>query len=219
MSNAHKILLVDDHPLVREWLANLINQEAEYEVCGAASTISEALELTASCQPAIAVVDIWLEEGSGIELIKNIRDRHPEVACIVLSMHDEAVYAERAMRAGAHGYVMKRDATSRILEAIKSVLAGKKYFSNTVNAMMAQKLARGGTRVFQSPVANLSDRELEVFELLGRGTNTRQISEQLNLSAKTVQVYCARIKEKLNLANINELITHAVRWHENRDTK
>jgi DNA-binding NarL/FixJ family response regulator len=218
MSNKHKILLVDDHPLVREWLANLINQEPQYEVCGTAGSVDEARQLAAATQPEIAIVDIWLEEGSGIELIKHLKENHPSVAAIVLSMHDETVYAERAMRAGAQGYVMKRDATSRILDAIKMVLAGKKYFSAAVNEMMAQKLARGG-RMLASPVASLSDRELEVFELLGRGTNTRQISEQLNLSAKTVQVYCARIKEKLQLANINELITHAVRWHESRESK
>jgi DNA-binding NarL/FixJ family response regulator len=134
-------------------------------------------------------------------------------------MHDEMLYAERAMRAGARGYVMKREATEKILEAIKSVIQGKMYYSNAVNAMMAQKLAQGATPAAESPVNGLSDRELEVFELLGSGCNTRQISDKLNLSFKTVQVYCTRIKQKLDLANVNELIAQAVRWNEHVHSK
>jgi DNA-binding NarL/FixJ family response regulator len=220
MLTKKKILLVDDHPLVREWLTSLISQEPTLEVCGAAGTARQALQLLAATAPDIAIVDIWLEKGSsGLELIKDIKALHPDVGTVVLSMHDETLYAERVMRAGARGYVMKRDATGKILDAIKAVLAGKTYFSQAVNEMMAQKLARGASAAADSPVAILSDRELEVYEQLGRGCNTRQISEQLNLSAKTVQVYCARIKEKLNLANINELVAHAARWHESRLTQ
>lgn len=219
MSNKNKILLVDDHPLVREWLANLINQELQFTVCGEAGNAREALQLIAATQPAIVIVDVSLEGGSGIELIKDIRAVHPGVASLVLSMHDETLYAERAMRAGARGYIMKREATDKVLDAIKTVLEGKMYFSNAVNAMMAQKLSQGTTSTPDSPVADLSDRELEVFQLLGRGHNTRQISDRMNLSFKTVQVYCARIKEKLNLANINELIAQAVRWHESQHPK
>ncbi len=219
MPNKTKILLVDDHPLVREWLANLINEELELEVCGAASSGREALQLITATHPAIVIVDISLEGGSGLELLKDMKAMHPDVAAIVLSMHDESLYAERAMRAGARGYIMKREATGKVLEAIKTVLDGKLYFSNTVNAMLAQKLVQGSAAAAATPVADLSDRELEVFELLGRGNNTRQISDQMNLSPKTVQVYCARIKEKLNLANINELIAQAVRWHESQHTQ
>jgi DNA-binding NarL/FixJ family response regulator len=219
MLHNHKILLVDDHPLVREWLANLINQEPPLTVCGQTGSAREALQLVAATRPAIVIVDLSLEGGSGLELIKDIKAAQPDVATIVLSMHDEALYAERAMRAGARGYIMKREATGKVLDAIKSVLDGKMYFSHAVNAMMAQKLAHGAAPLAESPVADLSDRELEVFELLGRGCNTRQISDQLNLGFKTVQVYCARIKEKLNLANINELIAQAVRWHESRQAK
>jgi DNA-binding NarL/FixJ family response regulator len=219
MLHNHKILLVDDHPLVREWLANLINQEPPLTVCGQTGSAREALQLVAATRPAIVIVDLSLEGGSGLELIKDIKAAQPDVATIVLSMHDEALYAERAMRAGARGYIMKREATGKVLDAIKSVLDGKMYFSHAVNAMMAQKLAHGVAPLAESPVADLSDRELEVFELLGRGCNTRQISDQLNLGFKTVQVYCARIKEKLNLANINELIAQAVRWHESRQAK
>ena len=145
MSNKNKILLVDDHPLVREWLANLINQELQFEVCGETGTAREALQLIADTRPAIVIVDISLEGGSGIELLKDIKAAHPGVATIVLSMHDEALYAERAMRAGARGYIMKREATDKVLDAIKTVLEGKMYFSHAVNAMMAQKLAQGAT--------------------------------------------------------------------------
>jgi DNA-binding NarL/FixJ family response regulator len=220
MAIKYKILLVDDHPLVREWLTNLINPEPRFEVCGEASTSRQALQQIAELRPDMAIVDIWLDKGgAGIELVKDIRAQHPEVAILVLSAHDEEVYAERAMRAGAHGYVMKRDATSIIFDAIKTVLNGRKYFSSTVNAMLAQKLVQGTAKAGESPVAILSDRELEVFEMLGCGMNTRQIAEQLKLSPKTVQVYCGRIKEKLNLANINELITHAVRWKEGQQAR
>ena len=219
MSAKTKILLVDDHPLVREWLANLINQEPRFIVCGETGSAAQAMPLIAAGQPAIVIVDISLEGGSGIELLKNIKATHPDVATLVLSMHDEALYAERAMRAGARGYIMKREATDKVLDALTAVLAGKTFFSPAVNAMLAQKLTQGTTTNTESPVAELSDRELEVFELLGRGFNTRQISDQLNLSSKTVQVYFARTKEKLNLTNINELIAEAVRWHESQNPK
>jgi DNA-binding NarL/FixJ family response regulator len=168
--------------------------------------------------PRIAVVDISLDGGSGLELIKDIKAQHPKIDALVLSMHDEALYAERAMRAGAAGYIMKREATSKVLDALRAVLAGGLYFSNAVNALLAQKLVQGAAGK-PTPIEILSDRELEVFQLLGRGYNTRQISEQMKVSFKTVQAYCARIKEKLNLANINELIFHAVRWHENQQPR
>jgi DNA-binding NarL/FixJ family response regulator len=213
-----KILLVDDHPLVREWLTNLINEEPDFEVCGQAGDAREALDLMGKLSPRIAVVDISLDGGSGLELIKDIKAQHPKIDALVLSMHDEALYAERAMRAGAAGYIMKREATSKVLDALRAVLAGGLYFSNAVNALLAQKLVQGAAGK-PTAIEILSDRELEVFQLLGRGYNTRQISEQMKVSFKTVQAYCARIKEKLNLANINELIFHAVRWHENQQPR
>ena len=214
----NKILLVDDHPLVREWLANLINEEADLEVCGQAANAREALDLIGNFSPRIVVVDLSLDGSSGLELIKDIKAQHPKVNTIVLSMHDETLYAERAMRAGASGYVMKREATGKVLAALRAVLAGGLFFSNAVNAQLAQKLVQGSSDN-STVVGSLSDRELEVFQLLGRGFNTRQISEQMNVSFKTVQAYCARIKEKLNLANINELIFHAVRWHESQQQR
>ena len=213
-----KVLLVDDHPLVREWLTNLINEEADFVVCGQAGDARAALELIGTLSPRIAVVDISLDGGSGLELIKDIKAQYPKVDAIVLSMHDEALYAERAMRAGAAGYIMKREATGKVLDALRAVLAGGLFFSNAVNAMLAQKLVQGASAK-PTAVEILSDRELEVFQLLGRGYNTRQISEQMKVSFKTIQAYCARIKEKLNLANINELIFHAVRWHESQQPR
>ena len=213
-----KVLLVDDHPLVREWLTNLINEEADFEVCGQAGDARAALELIGTLSPRIAVVDISLDGGSGLELIKDIKAQYPKTDAIVLSMHDEELYAERAMRAGAAGYIMKREATGKVLDALRAVLAGGLFFSNAVNAMLAQKLVQGASAK-PTAVEILSDRELEVFQLLGCGYNTRQISEQMKVSFKTIQAYCARIKEKLNLANINELIFHAVRWHESQQPR
>ena len=213
-----KILLVDDHPLVREWLTNLITEEPDLEVCGQAGNTREAFGLIGTLLPRIVVVDISLDGGSGLELIKDVKATHPKVDMIVLSMHDEMLYAERAMRAGAAGYIMKREATKKVLDAIRTVIQGGLYFSNAVNAMLAQKLVQGSGDQSAS-IGSLSDRELEVFQLLGRGYNTRQISGQMNVGFKTVHAYCARIKEKLNLANINELVFHAIRWHESQQPR
>jgi DNA-binding NarL/FixJ family response regulator len=218
MNPKTRILLVDDHPLVREWLANLINEEPDFEVCGQTGTAREALGLIETLSPRIVVVDISLDGSSGLELIKDVKATHPKVDMIVLSMHDEMLYAERVMRAGAAGYIMKREATQKVLDAIRTVIQGGLYFSNAVNAMLAQKLVQGAGDQPAS-IGSLSDRELEVFQLLGRGYNTRQISEQMNVGFKTVHAYCARIKEKLNLANINELVFHAIRWHESQQPR
>ena len=187
-------------------------------IAHALANAREALDLIGNFSPRIVVVDLSLDGSSGLELIKDIKAQHPKVNTIVLSMHDETLYAERAMRAGASGYVMKREATGKVLDALRAVLAGGLFFSNAVNAQLAQKLVQGSSDN-STVVGSLSDRELEVFQLLGRGFNTRQISEQMNVSFKTVQAYCARIKEKLNLANINELIFHAVRWHESQQQR
>lgn len=219
MAQKHKIVLVDDHPLVREWLANLINEQADLQVCGEAGNAPEALQLIGATKPRIVIADISLAGGSGIELIKNIKASYPGVATIVLSMHDESLYAERALRAGARGYIMKREATKKVLQAIQAALDGKLYISDKVSAKIAERFAEGRSGNVESPVEHLSDRELEVFQLLGRGYNTRQIADQLHVGFKTIQAYCARIKEKLNLVNINELLVHAVRWHESQTTK
>jgi DNA-binding NarL/FixJ family response regulator len=207
------ILLVDDHPLVREWLASLINQQPDLAVCGEAESLQEALDYLGSASPDLAIVDISLKESSGIELIKTMRSLHPAVNIIVLSMHDERHYAERAIRAGARGYVMKRETTKKIVAAIHQVLAGKLGVSEEVAALFAERFVDNKSRS-RTPVEELSDRELEVFRLLGQGLDTRSVANRLQISIKTVQAYCARIKDKLNLANATELLREAIRWSE-----
>ena len=219
MTPKAKVLLVDDHPLVREWLATLINQQTDLEVCGEADNAPKALEMAGLVNPNVAIVDISMEGGSGLELIKNIKASYPKVMVIVLSMHDEMLYAERALRAGARGYIMKRDATKGVLQAIRCVLGGKLYLSDKMAMMMAERFVDGRPKAEVSVVEKLSDRELEVFQLLGRGCNTRQIADELHVSFKTVQAFCARIKEKLGLASGTELLREAVRWHDSQQKR
>ncbi len=217
-SQKKKILIVDDHPLVREWLANLINQQADLRTCGNASSVMEALQLIRNFKPDVAIVDITLERTSGLDLIKLIKSDYPDVATVVLSMHDESLYAEQAFRAGAQGYVMKSDVAGKILEAIRCVLTGKRYLSERAAALMAEKLVGGSSGPTGSPIQLLSRRELEVFQLLGRGHTTRQIAEELHVAFGTVQAFCKRIKEKLNLQNATELLREAIRWNEKRNS-
>jgi len=218
MTNAtkHKIFLVDDHPLVREWLTNLINEQLDLTVCGEAESGPQALQAIEQVKPDVAIVDIALRDSSGIELIKDLKQTCPNVSVLVLSMHEESHYAERALRAGARGYIMKRETTKKVVAAIRQVLSGQLYVSETIAAAMAAQFVSGKTLDAASPAQQLSDRELEVFEMLGQGRGTRQIAESLRVSVKTVQAYCARIKEKLNLASATELLREAVRWHEDR---
>ena len=213
------LFLVDDHPLVREWLTNLIHQQPDLVVCGEAATAPEALQAISQLNPDIAIVDVSLQGSSGIELIKNIKTIKPTVVVIVLSMHDENLYAERALRAGARGYIMKRETAKKIITAIRSVLAGKLYLSERLMTVFAEKFVDGNVPALISPIERLSDRELEVFQLLGQAYETRQIAEALNVSMKTVQAFCARIKEKLKLGSATELLREAIRWHENQQAK
>lgn len=208
-----QIFLVDDHPLVREWLTNLINEQSDLTVCGEAESGPQAMQAMLALKPDVAIVDISLKDSSGIELVKDLKQTAPGIAVLVLSMHEEAHYAERALRAGARGYVMKRETTRKVISAIRKVLAGEMYISEEIAAALASQYVTGkGPN--DSSIAQLSDRELEVFELLGQGRGTRQIAEVLRVSVKTVQAYCARIKEKLNLTSATELLREAVRWHE-----
>ena len=211
-----RIFLVDDHPLVREWLINLINRQPDLMICGEAEDAPRALSGVGALKPDVAIVDLSLTTGSGLELIKDIRAHSPDVAVIVLSMYDESLYAERALRAGARGYVMKRETTKKVLAAIRRVLEGGVHVSDDFAAVMAEKLVGGRSRqtADQPIVTLLSDRELEVFRLLGQGRGTPQIAEMLGLSLKTVQAYCARIKEKLGLSNATELLREALRFEE-----
>lgn len=216
--NKTKIFLVDDHPLVREWLTNLIHQQPDLRVCGESEEAAHALQAIAATQPDVAIVDLSLKQSSGIELIKNLKALQPGVAIIVLSMYDERLYAERALRAGARGYIMKSETAKKVITVIRQVLAGKIYMSETLAATFAEKFVDGRLPANGSLVDQLSDRELEVFQLLGNGCETRQVAESMNVSMKTVQAHCAHIKEKLMLTNAAELLREAVRWQENHPT-
>jgi DNA-binding NarL/FixJ family response regulator len=206
------VLIVDDHPIVRQGLAQLIDQERDMEVCGQAEDAHEAMGAIKSLHPDMVIVDIALKDTSGMELIKDIRAQYADLPILTLSMHDEAVYAERSLRAGARGYIMKQEATERVVTAIRRVLAGDIYVSDAVAAKMVSRMATGGPVVGASPVENLSDRELEVFRLIGEGHGTRQVAERLHLSIKTVETHRAHIKEKLDLKDANELFRSAIEW-------
>jgi DNA-binding NarL/FixJ family response regulator len=206
------VLIVDDHPIVRQGLAQLINQESDLHVCGQAEDGHEALQGIRTLDPDMVVVDISLKDTSGIELIKDIKVQYPNLPVLTLSMHDEGIYAERAMRAGARGYIMKQEATEKVVTAIRRVLAGEVYVSEGMAAKMVGKLIAGPSEVGGSPVDRLSDRELEVFRLIGAGYGTREMAEKLHLSVKTIETYRAHIKEKLDLVDANELLRTAITW-------
>jgi DNA-binding NarL/FixJ family response regulator len=214
--NRKRIFLVDDHPLVREWLTNLINQQPDLVVCGETEAAPQALQAIARLKLDVAIIDISLKDSSGIDLIKNLKEANNSLRILVLSMHDEMHYAERALRAGASGYVMKRETTRKVVEAIRRILEGKLYISEKVSEIMAGRFVSGKKAQGNSAVELLSDRELEVFEMLGQGQGTRQIAEALRVSVKTVQAYCARMKEKLNLNSATELLREAIRWNESK---
>ncbi len=208
----HRIFLVDDHPLVREWLGTLIATEGDLEICGGCDDATLALTAIGEARPDLAVIDLSLGDGSGLELIKNLQAVYPDISLLALSMHEESLYAERVLRAGAKGYVMKRDSTKHILAAIRKVLAGGVYVSEKFASEIAAKLVHSRSHAGKSPVETLSDRELEVFRLLGKGRGTPQIAEALHISLKTVQAYCARMKEKLAVSSMTELLREAVRF-------
>jgi DNA-binding NarL/FixJ family response regulator len=206
-----RVVLVEDHPMFRERLAQLINKEPDMTVSGEADNIREGFNLIASAGATVAVIDISLKGSSGLELIKNLRTVGVKIPLLVLSMHDESLYAERALRAGAQGYITKNEASSKIMTALRQVLAGQVYVGKEVTTkLIGHVIGRRETQV--TGVERLTDRELEVFELLGRGHTSRQISEELGLGAATIETYRARIKEKLNLENGAQLRSEAVRW-------
>ena len=207
-----KVFIADDHPIVRQGLKQLIEQDEGYVVCGQAEDAPELLTAIEQTQPDIALVDISLKETSGIELIKDIRIRFPKLPTLVLSMHDESFYAERVLRAGARGYVTKEEATETVMTAIRQVLDGKIYLSDRMAAKMLSKFVAAPTGTSGLPTDRLSDRELTVFESIGRGLATRQIAEKMHLSIKTVESYRANIKRKLKLDNATELLQQAIQW-------
>lgn len=211
---ATRIFIVDDHALVREWLAALLRKQPDLELCGSAADATVALPAMLVDPPDVAIVDLSLKGISGLDLIKDLAEHLPETQAIVLSMHEEVFYAERALRAGARGYVTKEEATDRILEAIRTVKAGRVFVSPSLLAALTARMAGRPSGLATGNIETLSDRELDVFRRLGQGQTTRQISEDLVISIKTVQAYAARIKEKLQLSNGAELVREAVRWVE-----
>jgi DNA-binding NarL/FixJ family response regulator len=207
-----KILIVDDHPILRKGLSMLINQEADLVVQGEAEDAGKALEMIERVKPDLIIVDISLPGVDGVELLKTIKLRYGDLPTLVVSMHDESFFAERALRAGARGYIMKQEAVDKLLVAIRHVLSGEIFVSNKIATKMLEKFVDGDTKTAASPVALLSDRELTVLHLIGQGFGTRQIAERLHLSVKTVESYRAHIKEKLRLNNATDLLKYAIQW-------
>lgn len=208
-----RILIVDDHPAVREALAIRIGRQRDLEVCGEAADTNDALRLLADTKPDVAVIDISLKTGNGIDLIKRIKDRNKHTRILVWSMHSESLYAERALRLGALGYINKDQATDKIVEAIRRVLQGKIWLSEAMAERILQRAVGGGQQALpRSPLDLLADRELEVFFLIGQGTKTADIADRLHLSVKTVETYRDRIRQKLNLNDGTELAHYATQW-------
>lgn len=209
-----KVFLVDDHPIVRQGLTLFINREPDLMVSGEADSATAALQAIRAALPDFVVLDISLGGPDGLELLKTLRAKYPNLPVLVLSMHDESIYAERALRAGANGYIMKQETTDKVVSAIRRILGGDVYLSERLTKRMLQQFVNG-TISLRDPLAKLSDRELEVYRLIGAGHGTRQIAEELHVSTKTVESYQAHIKEKLSLRNARELFQHAVEWSVN----
>jgi DNA-binding NarL/FixJ family response regulator len=205
------VLIVDDHPVVREGLAMQIGAQPDLEVCGEAEDVPSALAILNSARPDVAIVDISLKNSNGIDLIRRIKERNDRIRILVWSMYPESLFAERALRAGAQGYLHKGQATSHLLDAIRSVLAGKVYVSGEFSERLLSGVV-GVKASERSPIERLSVRELQAFELMGQGLNTESIATRMRVSPKTVETYRARIKEKLDLSNVTELIQRATQW-------
>ena len=216
-TNLTKVLIIDDHPVVREGLAMLIDRQPDLQVCGEASDVTEGLEQTAATKPDVAVVDIGLKNGDGLDLIRRLKARDRSLRILVWSMFGERVYAERALNVGALGYITKEQATDQIIDAIRYVREGKVYVSEAVKDRMLKRAVGG--RVAGSSIDCLSNRELEVFRLVGNGLDTKEVAEAMHVSTKTVETYQARIKEKLKLKSGRELIQRAAQWLSGGGTK
>jgi DNA-binding NarL/FixJ family response regulator len=207
-----RVFLVDDHPIVRQALKQAMGHEQDIEVCGEAGDREEALKGIALADPDLAIVDLRLRDSDGLELVRDLRNRYPKVLSLVLSMQDETLSAERAVRAGARGYVSKRESPGKIIEAVRKVLDGEIYWSEKAAAQVASKIAAPSRPGSSSAIDQLSDRELQVFEQIGLGHSTNEIAEYLHIDVSTVETYRARIKEKLNLKSGSELLQTAIRW-------
>ena len=207
-----RILIVDDHPLVRSGLKGLLAGQADFEICGEAETVAQAREVVGKTKLDVAIIDLTLKDGNGIELIKEFKAAHSGLKMLALSMHDESLFAERALRAGALGYVNKQAASRTIIRAVRTILTGKLHLSPEMTQRMVQRAFSAGGSGSRSPLEALTDRELEVFEMIGHAMTSREIATRLNLSPKTVETHREHIKEKLELKNAAELTQHAVQW-------
>ena len=207
-----RVLLVDDHPIVRQGLSEMVNHEDDLTVCATAEDMNQALDQIEQLKPDLVVLDISLKGCNGIELLKDIKSRHPKLVVLMLSMHDETLYALRALRAGAAGYVMKQEPAEVVVASMRRVLNGEIALSENVEKRMMKQLVGGRAARTGSPLEDLSDRELEVFRLIGKGSSTRNIAEELHLSIKTIESHRTHIKQKLNLKNAVELVQHAIHW-------
>jgi DNA-binding NarL/FixJ family response regulator len=214
--DAKRIVIVDDHPLFRKGLEQLIHSDGAFAVCGEAGNAAESMDVIRKLNPDLAIVDLSLPGANGIELIKNIRAEFPSLPILVLSMHDESLYGLRALRAGANGYVMKHEAMANVVRAIHEVFSGRPYLSPAMAAQVITKFAKKSSEGESDAVDRLSDRELEILELIGKGTEVRQIANLLHLSPKTVETHRAHIKEKLQLKNAREVARFAVQWTDAR---
>jgi DNA-binding NarL/FixJ family response regulator len=214
MSTKTRIFIVDDHPLLRRGLAELINREPDMVFCGEAEDSPSAIKAISQIKPDLVIVDISLKGYNGIELIKNIKAFDPKIQVLVLSMHDESIYAMRVLKAGAKAYVMKQEVVDKVMEAVRRIRAGKVFVSERVASRMLDQVVVGGDPAPDSPVDLLSDRELEIVNMIGSGLPTREIAAKLHISIKTVESHRARIKEKLNLQNAIQLVQFCVRWVE-----
>jgi DNA-binding NarL/FixJ family response regulator len=213
--NRKRVLIVDDHPMTRSGLVHLINHQLDLEVCGDVENAAEALEALTTCKPDLALVDVKLPDKSGLELIKDIKALCPELPVLVFSMHDESLYAERVLRAGARGYITKREGGQKLMQAIRHVVSGNIYLSERMSGRILELFSgRRRPEGEHSSIQQLSDREFEVFELIGAGLSTHEIARKLHLSTKTVQAHRANIKRKLKVKTASELVSYAARWIE-----
>ena len=207
-----QVFVVDDHPIVRNGLTQLLNREADLSVCGEAGEAQNALGVIVEARPDVLILDISLNGPDGLDLLKEIREFMPDLPVLVLSMHDESIYAERALRAGANGYIMKHEASEKVLLAVRRILNREVYVSDQVSETMLRQYVGRSSDVTHSPIEDLTDRELEVFRMIGEGHGTREIAEKLHLSVKTVETYQAHIKEKMSFRSARQLVQHAIQW-------
>lgn len=208
----NRVLIIDDHVMVREGVAEIIRHESDLDVCGMATTANQGLEAVNKLKPDLVLVDITLPGKNGIEFIKDARAMQPELRILVMSMHDESLYADRVLRAGGRGYIRKQEGGDKLIEAIRRVLGGEIAVSEKMTSKLLEKFS--GRKTMDSPLEGLSDRELEVFQLIGQGKTMQEIGDELHLSPKTVEVHRSRIREKLRICSAAELISYAARWNE-----